>query len=105
MARGKGFQSIAAFKKGSTWGTAVAAGSLDGIYATEISFPDGGLGLIENNLLTGQATQAPPTLGDQKVSGSIKTALPYEGWGPIIAQVLGGQSAELGALTKTPKAK
>lgn len=93
MARAKGFESLIAWKKGTTWGTAVAAGALDGIYAKSVPFPDGGTELIENMQISGSPTQKPPTLGDRRFTGSILADLVYEGLETLIAQVMGTAGA------------
>lgn len=94
MARAKGQQALVAWKKGTTWDTAVAGGALDGIYVKSISFPEGGTELIENMQISGaEATQRPPTLGDKRYSGIIVADLPYEGLDTLIAQVFGTAGA------------
>lgn len=93
MARAKGFQTLIAFKKGTTWGTAVAGGALDGIWVKAPNFPDGGTELIENMQLTGVSTQKPPTLGDRRATGNPVADLVYEGLDTLIAQVMGTAGA------------
>lgn len=94
MARAKGIEALCGWKKGTTWGTAVAAGAADGFWAKSVPFPDGGTELIENMQISGaEATQKPPTLGDKRYTGSLVADLPYEGLDPLEAQVYGTAGA------------
>jgi Phage tail tube protein len=93
MARSKGFQGIYARKKGSAWGTAVAAGAGDGIDLVSIDVGDAGTDAIEDMQITGEATQRESSPGIQSVSPTMSSALRFEGHEKDIAQVLGTAGA------------
>lgn len=92
MARGKGFQTIVGLKKGSTWGTAVAAGAGDGIYALSVDTP-GNLELVPDLSLTGSVTMKPSLSGNKTVDVTLKTLLTYEGLEVLIALAMGTAGA------------
>ena len=63
MARGKGHQSIVAFRAGgATWGTAVACGAGHGFYARKFNL-SGGPGNIPDEQITGAYVQKIATPG------------------------------------------
>lgn len=89
MARGKGFQNIAGWRHGSTWGTAVAAGAGHGIELTAPPNIQGNTVAIEDRSITGIPTQRGPIAGNRIASVSFGGQLKYEGVGRVIAQVFG----------------
>ena len=88
MARAKGFQGLVGRKKASVWGTAVAAGALDGIEVLSVLI-DGSTQAIEDLQITGRVTQREATAGVRQVSVALATALRYEGNEFDVAMLMG----------------
>lgn len=88
MARAKGFQGIVGVKKGTTWGTAVAAGALDGVYVRSLDTP-GNLAIEPIRGISGAVTALSPVPGNKNVSVTLAADLRYEGLETLLALVLG----------------
>lgn len=88
MARAKGFQGIVGRTKGTTWGTAVAAGAGEGVEVTSCLI-DGSTQPVEDMQITGRVTQRESSAGNRDVSVTLATALRYEGNEFDIALLMG----------------
>lgn len=84
----KGFLTVGAFKKATTWGTAVAAGALNGFefnsetLATDAQF-------IQDTQVSGQATRLFGDKGNEFHNGEVNMDLRYEGLQTLLACCLG----------------
>lgn len=92
MARAKGFQGIVGVKKGTTWGTAVAAGATDGVYVRSLETP-GNLVIEPIRGISGAVTAQTPVAGNKVVNVTLAADLRYEGLEPLLAFVLGTAGA------------
>lgn len=88
MARSKGFQGIVGRKKASTWGTAVAAGSGDGVRVLSL-VPDAATDALDDRAITGRVTMTKQYTGNRNVKVTMVTNLRYEGNTRDLAQVFG----------------
>lgn len=85
---GKGFKSIAAFKKAATWGTPVACGAGDGVeYRQESLTPDARF--IADEQVTGKASKLFGDKGNEFHSGDLEVDVRYEGLETFFAMALG----------------
>lgn len=74
----KGFMTLIGAKKATTWGTAVACGSGDGVEITAESVTPA-VALVPDLQITGSAHSLPGDLGNKLIAGDIVTAARYEG--------------------------
>ena len=91
MAVVKGFLSLAAMKKSTTWGTPVACGAGNGIEFLTESI-SGGPALIENNMLSGDSQRRAGTAGPKSYAGSIEGDLVFEEIGLPLALAMGTEA-------------
>ena len=92
MAIGKGFATIAAFKKATTWGTPVACGAGDGVeFRTEGLKPDAKF--IPDESITGRASQLFGDKGNEFHSGDVEMDVRYEGLDVLFGMALGTAGA------------
>lgn len=93
MARGKGHQSIVAFRAGgATWGTAVACGAGHGFYARKFNL-SGGPGNIPDEQITGAYVQKIATPGAIDGKAMIECDLTYQGQDRVIANFFGSDTS------------
>ena len=76
MARGK--TSLAALKKGSTWGTIVQCGALDG-FRLNTSGLTGGKEVVPDDSMTGNGYGDTPIIGQEVHTGTVSTTFRYGG--------------------------
>jgi len=93
MARGKGHQTIVAFKGGgATFGTAVECAAASGLYVDEVNISGSGIEQIPDMSLTGAYAPRISTPGNHKASVSFKGNLSYQGQERVITNFFGGVS-------------
>src|SRR5262245_14925577 len=92
MATSKGFLTLAAAKKATTWGTPVAAGANDGIELKSESM-SANVALIEDMQITGKASQRNGDAGNRIFSGDLATDARYEGLEVLLALLFGTAGA------------
>ncbi len=86
--RAKGFLAILGIKKATTWGTAVACSTGDGVGFGSLDIP-GNLAWTENGQINGTVQPDPDVSGNKSVPVTVKGFLRYEGWHRIMAKVMG----------------
>jgi hypothetical protein len=92
MARSKGHQGIFGFRPGVTWGTAAACGAGHGVRVSALMTP-GNQTFGDDPTLTGRITRRPSLKHHRIVDVTLKGVLSYEGWGPLIAHLMGTAGA------------
>jgi tail tube protein len=98
MAAAKGFASVAAFKKATTWGTPVAAGAGDGIeFASESLTPDAQF--IPDEQINGKATKLAGDKGNEFHSGDLEVDAKYQGVEVLLAMAMGTAGVPTQVLT------
>lgn len=88
MAKAKGYTGIVGFKKGVTWGNAVACGALHGLEVLDISLA-GNREIVPDMSITGMVTHREGDKGNIVVTGTIKMPLRYENAHRVIAALMG----------------
>ncbi len=87
----EGREAKAAFKKATTWGTAVACGANDGVMVTNVGLTRTFDQLIDESV--GQSFKKNQDTGYQTVEGSLEGYLRYDGLDVLIAMVMGSTAA------------